>query len=109
MKKTDDTIQREGKTWYWCPHHRLDGTYYGLYVTHKPEEHEEWKRNKSEFRRNKYSKEKNNVDPDGASDDNTKKKLTIKDNLKAALLTHCELTGAQIDEILQDAKLQSDF
>ena len=35
-------------------------------------------------------------------------KLT-NDNLKAALLTHCDLMGAQIDEMIVEANSQFDF
>ena len=76
-------------------------------MTHKPEEHEEWKKNKAQFRRNKFNKVK--AEEDKSGDQPSDKKLTISENLKAALLTHCNFTGAQIDELLQDAQSQSDF
>ena len=32
----------DGRTYYWCPHHvAKDGSYNGLYDTHKPEDHDE--------------------------------------------------------------------
>ena len=34
---------------------------------------------------------------------------TNYDNLKAALLTHSDLTGAQIDELINEAHAQADF
>ena len=38
MKKTfGDSVEKSGKTWFWCPHQHNDGK--GMYVTHKPEEH----------------------------------------------------------------------
>ena len=68
---------------------------------------------------NKYN---NNNDSNGQSDKNKKNdnkkevdeddsenKLTLNVNLKAALITHCGLSGAQLDEILEDAKNHSDF
>ena len=110
MKKTEDIIQQHGKTWYWCPHHKVEGSYDGLYVTHKPDEHDEWKKNKFQFRRNKFSRDKKmDAEEDKSEDESSEKKLTISDNLKAALLTHCDLTGAQINEIIQDAQSHSDF
>ena len=27
---------------YWCPHHKIEGKYDGLYVTQKPEDHDGW-------------------------------------------------------------------
>lgn len=38
-EKKGDSIQHNGKTWWWCPQHR-DGK--GLYVRHKPENHDKW-------------------------------------------------------------------
>ena len=110
MKKTEDSIQKEGRTWYWCPHHKVEGSYEGLYVTHKPEEHEEWKNNRSQFRRKKYlDKKKDNSDEGKEKDSDTSKKLVINENLKAALLTHSDLSALQIDEIIEDAQSQADF
>ena len=34
-----ESIEHEGKTWWWCPRHR-EGK--GMYVTHKPEDHDTW-------------------------------------------------------------------
>ena len=31
-----------GKTWYWRPHHKKAGLFNGLYMIHKPEDHEKW-------------------------------------------------------------------
>ena len=41
MKKGESMVERDGKMWYWCPKHVSPGRYDGLYVTHKPEDHEE--------------------------------------------------------------------
>ena len=39
-KKDGDTKVVNGRTYYWCPHHKKDGCYDGLYVTtHKAEDH----------------------------------------------------------------------
>ena len=38
-KKEGDSIQHDGKTWWWCPKHRKGE---GLYVRHKPENHDKW-------------------------------------------------------------------
>ena len=39
MEKGKPMIQKEGKTWYWCPKYVSPGKYKGLHVTHKPEDH----------------------------------------------------------------------
>ena len=106
MTKTSDSIEKDGKTWHWCPHHKVDGTYDGLYVTHRPEEYEDWKKNKFQFRREKFQKDKKKEDEIEKS---SNKSLMINDNLKAALLTHSDLTGAQIDKLMNEANAQADF
>jgi len=108
MVKTDDMVERDGKTWYWCPHHKVEGSYDGLYVTHKPEEHEEWKNNRSQFRKKKFESNKNSGS-DSNNNSAPTNKLHINDTLKAALLTHSDLSSVQIDEILEDANAHSDF
>lgn len=106
MKKTQDSVQQDGKTWYWCPHHKVEGSYDGLYVTHKPEEHEEWKNNKAQFRKKKTDERK---EANSSNDDQSSKKLYINDNLKAALMTHCDISGAQLDELLEESQIEPDF
>ena len=44
MIKTEDTIEKDGKTWYWCPKQVVLEKYDGLYITHKPENHDDWKK-----------------------------------------------------------------
>jgi len=95
--------------WVWCPYHNVEGSFDSLYVTYKPEDHEEWKNNRAQFRKKKYKSK--NGENENADNENSgsSKKLHINDNLKAALLTHSFLSLAQIDEILEDAKSYSDF
>ena len=50
MKKTMDSVERDGKKWYWCPKYVVPGTYDRLYMTHKPEDHHEWKRKQDNWR-----------------------------------------------------------
>ena len=106
MTKKSDSIEKDGKTWHWCLHHKVDGTYDGLYVTHRPEEHEDWKKNKFQFRCEKFQKNKKKEDE---IEESSNKSLMINDNLKTALLTHSDLTGAQIDESNNEAHAQADF
>ena len=44
MTKTEETLEKDGKTWHWGPRHVVPGKYDGLYVTHKPEDHDDWKK-----------------------------------------------------------------
>ena len=89
MKKTEDTLERDDNTWYWCPHHKMEGAYDGLYVTHKAGEHDKWKKNKAQFCKKKFESSNNNNDIKDDKEVKSEKKLTINDNLKAVLLTHC--------------------
>ena len=57
MKNTAPMVERDGKIWWWCPKHVIPGRYDGLYVTHKPEDHEEWVQ-KKEDRKAKFMKER---------------------------------------------------
>ena len=109
MKKTTPMVERDGKNWWWCPKHVIPGRYDGLYVTHKPEDHEEWVQ-KKEVRKAKFVKERKN-DGNGPKDDSegTNKKLALTDTLKAALLTRCDLTGAQADALIREAQDEADF
>jgi len=52
-EKKGSKVDRDGKTWWWCPHHKAEGLFDGLYVTHKPEDYDEWKQNKKNFKKNK--------------------------------------------------------
>ena len=63
-------------------------------------------KNKFQFCRGKFEKDKNKEDE---VEETSNKSLTINDNLKAALLTHCDLTGAQIDELIDEANSSADF
>ena len=45
ITKRRKKIQHDGKTWWWCPNHN-DGK--GLYVRHKPENHEKWAASKGQ-------------------------------------------------------------
>ena len=38
-EKKGDSIQMYGKTWWWCPQHNQGK---GMYVRHKPENHDKW-------------------------------------------------------------------
>ena len=110
MKKTEPMIQKEGKTWYWCPKHVSTGKYEILYVTHKPEDHEEWAKNRNRFKR----REKKDDDTKESSKDNStlkenEKSLTLSNSLKAALLTRCDLSAAQADALIKEARMEADF
>ena len=56
MTKKGETIEHEGYILHWCKHHaHTEGLWDGLYVSHKPENHESWKEEKNQ----RYGKRKN--------------------------------------------------
>ena len=109
MKKGQDSVTRNEKTWYWCPDHKFQGKFDGLYVTHHPSKHSEWLERKQADR----AKRREKKDKDGQSSSNSnngdgkdsaKQRLTINGNLKAAMATCTKLTDAQAREMLASYK-----
>ena len=96
---TGPSIEMEGRTWYWCPHHVWEGHYDGLYMNHKPEGHDEWKANK-----NKRKKPSTSTVTQSSSETNsgnsTSTSLTLSDKMKSALMTKCCFTEDQAKEFL---------
>lgn len=84
------SVKRDGKEWHWCPHQHNNGK--GMYVTHKPGDHVDWQENK---RRKKQQAGDN--DKNGNSDD--KKKMTLSENMKAAMVTKFKCSPADADSI----------
>ena len=42
VKNKGDECAVNGLTCWWRPKYKVEGTYYGLYVRHRPEDHEDW-------------------------------------------------------------------
>ena len=99
MTKGAEMVERDGKTWYWCPHHVVPGKYDGLYVTHKAVDHDKWKKKRDAWRARKPDNKNKDAEERPSSENN--KKLVLSNNLKAALLTRCDLTDAQADVLLR--------
>ena len=111
MKKGPEKLDRDGKTWFWCPHHKMEGQYDGLYVTHRPEEHDVWLKRKNErLTRRRRAKENQNDSEHGKQPgEDGSKKLVISDSLKSALMTHMDVSPEQIDALVKEAEGSSDF
>ena len=97
----------DGKMWYWCKKHKQEGLYDGLYVTHRPEDHDAWVDRKKNW--NKRKKPSMNT-PSGtasSSDASATSKLTLSNNLKAAMITNFQCTSEQAErlwsEVAQDS------
>ena len=89
--KKGDKVDKDGKTWWWCPHHKAEGLFDGLYVTHKSEDHDKWKKDKKNFRRNKSSSS-SSVDSESKS---STQKLQLTESMKQALMTDENMTEDQ--------------
>ena len=74
-------MERDGKTWHWCPHHYKEGLFDGLYMPHKPCDHDAW----VEDKKAKAAKRKNKKQG-GKSDKNNKSKSELTDSMKQALV-----------------------
>ena len=104
-------MDRDGKTWFWCPHYKIEGQSDGLYVTHKPEDHDPWLKRKNErLEKRRRAKDNNNGSEEAKQPDHDgTKKLVISDSLKATLMTHMDISPEQIDALVQEDVRGSDF
>lgn len=85
-KSFGDSVDRDGKTYYWCPKH-MNGD--GMYVTHKPEDH--GKNN----RRKKDDKDKGS----DKSNKNKQKALTLSDKMKSAMVTRFKCSDEEAKQL----------
>ena len=96
--KKGDTIEHDGKTLYWCPHHKHpQGLFDGLYCWHKPENHDEWKA--------KFKKPKTSAAPEDTSSKKTEpsnQKLSLNDRLKIVLCTKLMLSDEDAANICKE-------
>ena len=95
-EKKGDKVDKDGKTWWWCPHHKREGLFDGLYMPHKPSEHDEWKKKKDEKRA--AQKGKRNGDSSSSSK-GSKSKLQLTDAMRNALVTDGNMTAEQANAL----------
>ncbi len=99
----------DGKTWYWCDKHFYNNKgniTQGMYVFHKPSEHDAWRAKKACFGKtfkeispaSTYAK----VASTGSSNTSTVK-LSLSKSLQAALVTTAGLSEDQFKKIWDDA------
>ena len=104
-------IEKNGKKFYWCDQHQYPGCETkGMYVFHKPDEHDAWKARKDEF--NKKRGKKNGPStttpasssspaaPTSAASTNASK-LSLAKSLQEALTTTAGLSEDQFQKIWQ--------
>ena len=93
-------LVKDGKTWHWCPHHKLEGSFDGLYYhNHTPATHDEWK--KSKRRRNSNTTWPKPGALTDASPKHAPGSLQIADALKKALFTDFFISEDDHDKIFQ--------
>ena len=74
MTKTTPMVERDGKTWYWYPHHVYEDIYNGLYVTYKSGDHDDWVKRKQSHKDRIAKKKTSDISKDEESDDPTNKR-----------------------------------
>ena len=98
-KSEGDEVSRDGKKYWWCPHHKNEEKGYpdGLYVTHSISDCRVAKRRKAQSDKSSSNSEKDKgKEPE-------KKTLSISDNLKAVLMArHC-LTAEEAESVWKES------
>jgi hypothetical protein len=96
-----DSVEKDGKVYHWCPKHKgKNGEVTGLYVTHKPEDHDSWLEQKKQ---NNSRRRQNRSKPDASIADKKQgaqaggERLKLDENLKAALVS-----GQLLSSIFED-------
>ena len=87
----------DGITWYWCTKHVMDGVYDGMYVKHREDKHDEWlERKKGWKKKSNVTATSNGSQSTGAE---TTPKLTLSNNLKAAMVTNFNCSEAEANSL----------
>ena len=109
MKYVGDLIVVDGKTWHWCKRHKKEGVYDDLFVTHREDDHDDWLDRKNKWKNKKrQATAPTTTSTSGATP--LAYKLTLSNNLKAAMITNFQCTADQADklwsEVVQDSVKQ---
>ena len=103
--KGKTSVKRDGKQWWCCPHHKMEVEFVGLYVTHPPEKHNEWKKNKEarveRCKQVALAKKEDKPATEGGSLAATKA-LALSNAMKTALMSLCELIPAQVEALFEE-------
>ena len=94
--KKGDTVEKHGKTWNWCTHHKSDKFgYYGLYYhNHTINTQDEWKSSKK-------SKTEAFATLSGKPLSGKSKSLQISDNVKNYVFTNFFCSKEYLDKIIE--------
>jgi hypothetical protein len=117
LKKIDNKVEhnmveRDGKTWYWCNKHKYNNkgvVTNGMYVTHKPDGHDDWVTRRSKGRKGGAMASTAN-EPAGkptttpsVSNDSSASKLSLSKSLQAPLVTTAGISEDQFKKIWAEA------
>jgi hypothetical protein len=89
-KSFGPSVTKDGRDWHWCSIKHNNGK--GMYVTHREEDH-------GNFRRNKP---KDSTTADTKSKDQTNKTMTLSDNLKAAMVSKFKCSSEEAERLWSD-------
>ena len=102
IKNKGETCEWNGTTWYWCTKHvHPTGKFNGLYCTHKPEEHDEWK---ASWKAKKPWKPSNERPAAESNEAKKAKTLSVSQKLKSVLCTKLMLTNEDAEEICKECQ-----
>jgi hypothetical protein len=109
-------IERNRKTWYWCDEHKYNNqekgiVNEGMYVTHKPEDHDDWRANHTHGKKGGSTSATPAASTDAREkptfsfmiNDSSDAKLSLSKSLQAALVTSAGITEDQFNKIRVDA------
>ena len=107
MKRDGDRKVVGGKEYFWCPHHRLEGVFDGLYMQHKPGRgHEEWQERKDRMKQaKKRTGTSGGANVNVTNNDSGDKRLVLDDKMvkaKQALVTDHGFSELQADLYFQE-------
>ena len=105
-KKEGDTKVVDGKTYHWCPHHKNEGRWDGLYVTtHTADTHFTWRKNRRGANGGGASNggaSNGNGSNGGSAGADASTKLQVTDKLRSSLSTKLMLNDKDIDAICKE-------
>ena len=98
-----EKMTADGKNWVWCPHHKSEGLFDGLYMP-EGHDHAKWKKEKEEkVKKLKERREKKKREKLSSTVPNLSNKLPLVDNLKSALATKLGVSDADAARLIEDA------
>ena len=101
--KGEESVQRDGKTWYWCKHHKHpDGLWDGLYVTHTQATHDGWIKNREGSAKSSDTKASAAGDSDKEKASSSTSKLRLGERLKQVLCTKLMLSDEDANKVVAE-------